>query len=49
MKKIKPYANAAEKERDMDWGILSMIVLDLEPFSIVIASKHLFFDDMMGN
>ena len=30
-----PYINAADKDRDMDWGILSMIILDLEPFSIV--------------
>ena len=35
IKKIKPHINTANKERDMDWGILSMIVLDLEPFSFV--------------
>ena len=32
LERIRPTDNV---ERDMDWGILSMIILDLEPFHIV--------------
>lgn len=32
LQRIRPSSN---KEHDMDWGILSMIVLDLEPFNLV--------------
>ena len=34
LRKIKPLFSD-DKERDMDWGVLLMIVLDFEPFNLV--------------